>query len=295
MRSATAHVNGIELYLRAVGDPAAPLIVFLHGFPEFSGAWDAVLPSFQDRFFAVAPDQRGYARSSKPQGLEAYRISQLVRDVLALAEQLAPGRPFSIVGHDWGGAVGYATAIAAPRRVAKLVVINGVHPGPFQRALIEAEAQRAASAYIHGLRQPGAEAGLAANGYAKLLDLLGRFGAAAWLTPAKAAAYREAWAAPGALTGMLNWYRATPLVVPKVGEIVDPRALARLDAATLRVRMPHLLIWGMDDRALLPIARAGLADYCESLVIREIADADHWLVHQRSDEVRRLIGDFLRP
>ncbi len=294
MRKVTARVNGLDLYLRATGDPAAPLILFLHGFPEYSGAWDAVLPAFQARFCAVAPDQRGYARSAKPQGLEAYRIKHLVRDVLALADQLSPDRPFNIVGHDWGASVGYATAIAAPRRVARLVVINGVHPGPFQRALLEDQAQRAASAYIHALRQPEAEARLSANGYQKLLGMLRRFGPQPWLTPARQAAYLKAWAAPGALTGMLNWYRATPLLVPKVGEEIDPSAVPKLEPASLRVRMPHLVIWGMDDKALLPVSRAALADYCDNLAVREIAGADHWLVHQRTAEVTGLIEAFLR-
>jgi len=112
----------------------------------------------------MAPDQWGYARSAKPLGVEAYHIKQLVRAVLALADQLSPGRPFSIVGHDWGAPVGYAAAIAAPRRVAKLVVINGVHSGAFQRAQLHDQGQRAASAYVHDPRQPEAEACLAANG-----------------------------------------------------------------------------------------------------------------------------------
>ena len=138
------------------------------------------------------------------------------------------------------------------------MVINGVHPGPFQRALIEDEAQRQASAYIHYLRDPKAEARLSANNFEKLLGMLSRFGPQPWLTPEKRAGYLEAWSPPGALTGMLNWYRATPLVVPKPGETVDPASVPKLDPAQLRVRMPHLVIWGMDDRALLPVTRATL-------------------------------------
>src|SRR4029453_14196180 len=104
MRHTMEHVNGIDLHLRSMGDPAAPLLLFLHGFPEYSGAWDEVLPAFAGSFHAVAPDQRGYAQSSKPVGLAAYRITQLLRDVLALADRLSPDRPFSIVAHDWGAA-----------------------------------------------------------------------------------------------------------------------------------------------------------------------------------------------
>lgn len=294
MRHTTVHVNGIDLHLRAMGDARAPLVLFLHGFPEYSGAWDEVLPAFADAFHAVAPDQRGYALSSKPEGIEAYRIKHLVRDILALGEHLSPGRPFVLVTHDWGASVGYATAIAAPGRIAKLVVINGVHPGPFQRALVEDEAQRQASTYMHYLRDPKAEAGLSANNFEKLLGMLSRFGPQPWLTPEKRAGYLEAWSQPGALTGMLNWYRATPLVVPKPGETVDPATLPKLDPAQLGVRMPHLVIWGMDDRALLPTARATLADYCDNLTLAEVPGADHWVVHQKTSEVighiRRFIG-----
>src|SRR5262245_60096418 len=286
MQTRALRVNDIDLFVRSLGAPGAPLVLCLHGFPEYSGAWDEVLPAFASRFHAVAPDQRGYARSAKPEGVEAYRVKNLVRDVLALGDQLSPNAPFAIVGHDWGASVAYAVAIAAPRRISRLAVINGVHPGPFQRALVEDQAQRQASTYIHYLRDPRAEERLTANGYEKLLGMLTRFGGPQpWLTAARRAGYIEAWSAPGALTGMLNWYRATPLVVPRPGEAVDPASLPRLDPAQLRVRMPHLVIWGMGDPALLPSSRATLADYCDDLTVREIAGADHWVVHQKTDEV----------
>ena len=293
MQQQALHVNGIDLFVRSVGDPAAPLALLLHGFPEFSGAWDEVLPAFAPDFHAVAPDQRGYARSSKPEGVDAYRVKSLVRDVLALGDRLSPDRPFAIVGHDWGASVAYAVAIAAPNRIARLAVINGVHPGPFQRALVEDEAQRKASSYMHDLRDPRAEERLSANGFEKLLALLERFGPRPWLTPARRAAYLEAWSARGALTGMLNWYRASPLLVPHPGAAVDPAKVMKLDAAQLRIRMPHLVIWGMDDPALLPVSRATLADYCDDLAVREIAGADHWVVHQRTDEVIGHLKAFL--
>lgn len=293
MQHQTIRANGIELHTRAMGEPQAPLILFLHGFPEYSGAWDAVLPAFAQSFHAVAPDQRGYFRSSKPEGLEAYRIKQLVRDILALGDYLSPNRSYALVAHDWGAAVGYATAIAAPNRISKLAVINGVHPGPFQRALIEDEAQRKASAYMHYLRDPKAEERLSANNFEKLLGMLSRFGPQPWLTPAKRAGYLEAWSPPGALTGMLNWYRASPLLVPHPGEVVDAGKVMKLDPAQLRVRMPHLVIWGMNDQALLPVSRATLGEYCDDLTVREIGDADHWVVHQKTGEVIGLLRDFL--
>lgn len=293
MQTETLRVNGIDLFVRSAGDPAAPLVLFLHGFPEYSGAWDEVLPAVAPQFHAVAPDQRGYARSSKPEGVDAYRIKHLVRDVLALGDHYSPGKPFAVVGHDWGASVAYAAAIMAPLRISRLAVINGVHPGPFQRALIEDEVQRRASSYIPYLRDPRAEERLSANGFEKLLSLVEHFGPQAWLTPARRAAYIEAWSAPGALTGMLNWYRASPLLVPEPGETVDRATVVKLDPAQLRICMPHLVIWGMDDRALPPSARATLADYCDNLTVREIVGADHWIVHQRTDEVVGHLRDFL--
>src|SRR5215510_10157529 len=107
MRQQTMQVNGIDMFLRAAGDPNAPLVLFLHGFPEYSGAWDEVLPAFAGSFHAVAPDQRGYARSSKPEGVESYTIKHLVRDILTLADHLAPGKAFALVAHDWGASVAY--------------------------------------------------------------------------------------------------------------------------------------------------------------------------------------------
>lgn len=293
IRSSNMAVNGIRLNIRAMGDPAAPLLLFLHGFPEHAGAWDEIMPAFADKWHVVAPDQRGYGTSEKPPALEDYRVKHLVRDVLALADALSPGRPIMLVAHDWGASVAYATAIAAPRRIARLVIINGVHPGPFQKALLEDEGQRAASLYMHQLRDPGAEAYFSADNFARLLGMFTRFGTQGWLTPERNAAYLQAWSQPSALTGMLNWYRATPLVVPKPGETADVATAPRLDPAQLRIRMPHLLLWGMRDQALLPVSRATLADYCDALTVREFADADHWIVHQQPDAVTSAIREFL--
>lgn len=293
IRSSTLAVNGIELNVRSAGDPAAPLLLFLHGFPEHAGAWDEIMSAFAGAWHTVAPNQRGYATSSKPPRLEDYRVKHLVRDVLALADELSPDRPMTLVAHDWGASVAYATAIAAPKRIARLVVANGVHPGPFQKALIEDERQRAASLYMHQLRDPGAEAYFSANNFERLLAMFTRFGTQAWLTPERKAAYIEAWSPPGALTGMLNWYRATPLVIPRPGEEVGLAEAPRLDPAQLRIRMPHLLLWGMRDQALLPVSRATLSDYCDDLRIFEYDDADHWIVHQKTDAVIAAIQTFL--
>ena len=147
---------------------------------------------------------------------------------------------------------------------------------------------------MHELRADDAEQKLSADGYGGLMRMVARFGDLAWMTADKRAAYLQAWSEPGVLTSMLNWYRASPLVVPKVGEAVDMAKVPRLDPAQLRVRMQHLLIWGIQDEALLPVTRGTLQDYCDHpVVVREVEGADHWVVHQRTDEVVAALKDFL--
>ena len=137
-----------------MGDPEAPLLLFLHGFPEYAGAWDEVLPAFAGslpcggaRPARLCALLQAGGRRGLPHQAPGARHAGARRSALA-------GPAVHLVAHDWGASVAYATAIAAPSRVARLAVINGVHPGPFQRALIEDEAQRAASTYIHDLRDP---------------------------------------------------------------------------------------------------------------------------------------------
>ena len=126
-----------RLHYALAGDPAGPLILCLHGFPEYWAAWSAVMAELAEDFFVVAPDQRGFNLSFKPQGEEAYRARLLVADLAALADHLSPDRPFVLAGHDWGASVAYAYAFAHPHRLTHLVIANGTHPVCFQRAIIE--------------------------------------------------------------------------------------------------------------------------------------------------------------
>lgn len=278
--------NGQTFFTRLVGDPTAPFVLLLHGFPEFGGAWDEMLPRLADRYYVAAPDQRGYGLSSKPVGVAHYRVQHLAADMLALAEVLAPGRPIHLVGHDWGASVAYMMAFLAPARIAKLAVLNGVHPVPFQRALIEDREQRAASQYIRFLRRDDAAELLLADGCKRVLQFLtAGFGGGRWFTADKKAKYVAAFERPGAMESMVAWYKATPLTVPAIDEVVTEDPVAKMPAGMMRVRMPHLLVWGVEDKALRPACRAGLADFADDLRVVEIADADHWIVHQQGERV----------
>jgi epoxide hydrolase 4 len=287
--------NGQSLFTRLVGDPAAPFVLFLHGFPEYGGAWESILPAFADRYFAAAPDQRGYNLSSKPVGIEHYKAQHLAADMFALADALAPGKPIHLVGHDWGASIAYMMAFLQPQRIAKLAILNGVHPVPFQRALINDPEQRAASQYIRFLRRDDAAALLGADGCQRTLQFLtAGFGGGRWLTDALRETYLKAWQQPGALEGMVSWYKATPMLVPAIGEDVAIDPIARMPVAMMRIRMPHLLLWGGEDKALRPSCTDGLEAFCDNSFKRvDIAGADHWIVHQHPDRVVTELRTFI--
>lgn len=291
IRSETVTAGPLSFHCLTAGSRARPLLLFLHGFPEYSGASEEMLARLSDRFFCVAPDQRGYGRSSKPPAVQDYAAGKLAEDAAAILTHFAP-RARAVIGHDWGASVAYVLSFKHPELMERLVIMNGAHPIPFQRALAAGGPQSAASQYFHYLRNETAEARLSANGFAGLARLFAEGMNLDWLTGARRAAYQAAWEAPGGLSGMLNWYRATPFQVADPGAPLAESDLVAFDPERLRVRPPHLLIWGMKDRALLPEATAGLESHCDALTRAEIDDADHWLHHQKPDEVAALIAGF---
>lgn len=281
-------LNGEKFFARTWGDPSLPPLLMLHGFPEYSGAWAELAGELQDEFYCVAPDQRGYGQSYCPEGIEHYRTGVLAADMAALAEQL--DGPVTVMGHDWGASTAYGLAMFFPHLVSRLIIANGVHPIPFQIAMASGGAQSQASQYINALRREGSEDYLARDDFDKLLQLFSAKMDLSWLTGDKLADYKTKWGREGRLKAMINWYRASPLVVADPGVAVD---LPAMDTSRLHVKCPHLLIWGMDDTALLPISREGLDEFAADLTVHEIEGADHWLLHQKPDEVAQIIRTWV--
>jgi pimeloyl-ACP methyl ester carboxylesterase len=288
MRNRFITLNNQRFHLHEWGQTGAPRMLLLHGFPEYGGAWSELAQELADTYHLIAPDQRGYGQSYAPQEVGAYAAPALIGDMAALLETFEG--PTIVVGHDWGAAVAYGLAIARPDLVSQLVILNGVHPGPFQRALARGGDQAAASQYIHYLRRDGAEDRLARDDFAGLLGLFAEGMDMSWMTPERAALYKTEWARPGRLTGMINWYRATGLQVPRPGETLDIPDLAY---DKFHVAPRHLLIWGDGDRALLTEATEGLEAYCADLTRRSVPGADHWIAHQCPAEVAQILRDWL--
>jgi pimeloyl-ACP methyl ester carboxylesterase len=288
-----AAVNDIELHYAACGDPQAPLILFLHGFPEYWAGWKDVMAHLAATHFCVAPDQRGYNLSSKPDGVESYAARHLVEDLRQLSDILSPGRRFVLAGHDWGASAAYAFAMRHADRVERLVIANGVHPGPFQRALLNDREQIEASQYFHLLRSDKAERVMSENGFARLFNMLEGFSDGSFLDSETRAGYSQAWSRPGALTGMLNWYRASPMHVPEAGKPADPNKALAIDPARMKIIMPHLLIYGVEDRALRPAAFDGIETYATQTERHDVAGAGHWILHEKPKQVAETMAGWL--
>ncbi|MFK7942869.1 MAG: alpha/beta fold hydrolase [Paracoccaceae bacterium] len=284
-------LNGHQTRVMTSGQ-TGPVLLFLHGFPEWSGAWEEIFAALPE-MRCYAPDLRGYGISFRPAEVAAYATGKIARDVMDLIGVLDLDR-VHLIGHDWGASVAYAAAFKQDPRIASLTVLNGVHPIPFQKALARGGAQTAASQYIPRLLRSGSEDKLAADGFVGLTQLFAEEMDMSWLTGRKLEAYRAAWGSAAGLGAMINWYRASPLVVRAPGARVAKDELPNFPAPEMRVTIPHLLIWGMNDTLLLPEAREGLDTLCDDLTVREIKDADHWLHHQKPGEVADLIRAFVQ-
>jgi len=294
--------HGIELSCRSAGEKGRPALVFLHGFPEAAFVWDALLEHFakpeNGGYRCIAPNLRGFERSSAPTDVSAYRPKHLVKDIAALIA--SEGSPIEcLVAHDWGGAVAWNLVASQPQLTKKLAIINSPHPGTFLRELQHSPAQQASSAYMNFLIRPDAEKLLAKDDFRRLFeffmpfssvkginsDIKGPRVAPDWLSAEVKAQYRDVW--QRGLTGPLNFYRASPLRPgPEVADLVIPREL-------LDVNLRTLVLWGMGDIALPPALLDGLIDYVPRMELKKIEGATHWIIHEQPALVIQYLQDFL--
>ena len=292
--------HGITLSCRVAGEPGRPVLLFLHGFPEGAFVWDFHLDFFSrpehGGYRCIAPNLRGFEKSSAPGDANAYRPKHLVQDVAALIAIEARdtgGTLAALVAHDWGGAVAWNLANQLPQLAQKLVIINSPHPGTFLCELQNNPAQQAASAYMNFLVRPDAEVLLAQDDYRRLWEFLtlspSGVTAPTWLTEEVKALYREVW--QFGLRGGCNLYRASPL---RPASAQDPAASAvSIPREWLTVTLPTLVIWAMDDIALPPGLIDGLDIYVKQLTLQTVPNASHWIVHEQPQQVAELIAGFL--
>lgn len=263
------------------GPTDGPVLVLLHGFPEFWYGWKKQIePLAAAGFRVIAPDQRGYNLSGKPSGVASYALSELVSDVIAIADQLGQQR-VSLAGHDWGAAVAWSAALLHPQRVAKLAVLNVPHPSVMRRFLMTQPRQMLRSWYMFFFQLPWLpEALFSAFDFHMGARSLARSSRPGTFSAEDLAQYRAAWSQPGALTAMINWYRALF------------RSRAKFSDRTVRV--PTRILWGERDAFLVPeMARESLR-YCTDAELFTFADASHWLQHEEPARVSELLIEFFR-
>lgn len=280
-RERFVETNGVRLHVVEAGPQDGPPVVLLHGFPEFWYGWRAQLPALAGAGLRViVPDQRGYNTSSKPRGIAAYAIERLAGDVVGLLDE-AEERRACIVGHDWGALVAWWLALAHPDRVERLAVLNVPHPAVMRRQLASNPRQLLRSWYVLMFQLPWLPEALLRRGNFAMLARALRGGRRGTCSDADLARYRQAWAQPGALGAMLDWYRAAPRIAAR-------------PLPSVRVRVPTLLLWGARDRFLGRELAAPSAALCDDGALHFYERASHWLQHDEAASVNERLTAFAR-
>ena len=272
--------NGIDFYVDTAGPADGPLLLLLHGFPEIAYGWrHQILALAALGYRVVAPDQRGYGLTSKPEGVAAYRLDVLANDVIALADALG-AKTFSLIGHDWGGIVAWRVASDFGERVERLAILNAPNLDVMTKHLWSHPGQLLKSGYVAFFQLPFApEMALGAANHTVLAGALKSSSRPGTFSDEEIEVYRSAWSQPGAMTAMLGWYRALPAL---------PRREAR------RIAVPTQIVWGDQDTALDASLAEDCATLCDDVRVDHIADATHWVHHERPDEVNRVLATFLK-
>ncbi len=291
--------TGIEMDVWMAGDPQNPPLIFLHGFPESHRTWRHQLAVLSDQYYCIAPDQRGYRGSSKPQEVSAYTADKLTADIFALADALDV-QDFTIIGHDWGGAIAWSVALSgqagAPNpawagRVPRAVIANAPHPYLFQKLLINNMEQRASSQYIRAFRDPANEDLIREQGLTGLLLKAINWDKSVAMETEERNALLVDWQDRDAAFGMINWYRASAVVVPAMDEIVEMPAFAAGDFPKLMI--PTLVIWAMDDLALPACNIDGIEELVPHAKIVPVHGCGHFVPWEAPDAVNTAIRNFL--
>jgi pimeloyl-ACP methyl ester carboxylesterase len=283
--------TGITMNVALAGREDAPPVILVHGFPESHRTWREIAVRLGDRFRLVMPDLRGFGDSDRPQDIAAYATDTLIADIFALADVLDIDR-FALVGHDWGGAIAWAAALRGNPRIERLAIVNSPHPLIFQKSLIENEAQRAASQYMRAFRNPGMEAGIEAMGFDTFFDKsFSKHVDLTLISPEERKIYIEQWSRPGALTAMLNWYRSSQVVVPEIGE--DAAMPAWVERGLPRLKIPVRVIWGLEDKALLPIQLERIGEVGNDVEVFPLKGVGHFAPWEAPDQVAGALAPFL--
>lgn len=284
--------SGIELDVLDTGPRDAPALIFLHGFPESHRTWRHQIAHLSSRFRCIAPDQRGYRGSSKPEGVENYTPDKLIGDIFQLADALGV-QQFTILGHDWGGAIAWGAALLGQgTRVTRAVIANAPHPVIFPRLLWTDRQQREASQYMRAFRDAANDALVREHGLGALLAQALKWERAPTMEEDERAALFKDWSNPDAAIAMLNWYRASAMAVPPMDAPFE-LPTGYQDAPVPPLAIPTLVIWAMDDMALPPCNLEGMDRLVTNLTLEKVHDCGHFVPWEAPEAVNAALDRFL--
>lgn len=284
-------------YVEAQAEAPIGCLVFLHGFPEYWETWQAQLDYFSKRYRVIAPDLPGYNLSDKPQSAEFFQVTNLIQFMAKFVKSVAPDDKVYLVAHDWGGAIAWPLAAFHPQLFEKLIILNAAHPSIFTREMLHNPLQRQKSEYIHELIAEDAVKHLSANNFDYLRNKTLAGMRPGTLSEQQKLAYHQAWSQPGAVNGMLQYYRAMPQLGPsekgKSAASGPVTSTTQMKIPNIRINVPTLILWGEQDQAFVVENTLGIGEYVADCRIKRFPKASHWLQHELPDEVNYEIANFI--
>jgi pimeloyl-ACP methyl ester carboxylesterase len=303
MRHHTIDIENVNVHYVEAGEDNVSqspqqTIIFLHGFPEFWGTWHAQLDYFAKNYRVIAPDLPGYNLSDKPQENTFFEVPNLIQFIAKFIQGVAPQQKIILVAHDWGGVIAWPLTAFFPQLIDRLVILNAAHPSTFTREMIHNAEQRQKSEYIHDLIAPNGVESLSNNNFEYLTNKIFVGMREGTLSDTQRKAYENVWAQPGAVNGMLQYYRAMPQLAPseKIADTGSGPVVAatQMKIPNIRITCPTLILWGEQDQAFVKETVDGVEEYVPDVRIKRFPDASHWLQHELPNEVNAEIEYFLK-
>lgn len=300
-------INDVNIHYVAAGPVkktsfTGSTLVFLHGFPEYWQTWQSQLDHFSQDYHVIAPDLPGYNLSEKPQDISFYEISNLINFIAQFIKTVSPSEKVYLVAHDWGGAIAWPLAAFHPQYIEKLIILNAAHPSTFTREMINNPLQRSKSEYIHDLISKDAEKLLSKDNYQYLSEKMMVSSSSTVFNQQTKTKYKQVWQQPGAINGMLQYYRAMPQLAstrqddnkrPHLATDGPVKSTSEMKVPNIRINVPTLILWGENDQAFVNENLNGLEGYVPNCTIERFATASHWLMHEKPFEINNAITRFI--
>ena len=300
-------INDVNIHYVAAGPTyskalTGPTFIFLHGFPEYWQTWHNQLVYFSKEHHVIAPDLPGYNLSDKPQDVSFYQLSNLIEFMAKFISTVSPTEKVHLIAHDWGGAIAWPLAAFHPQLIEKLVIINAAHPSTFTREMITNPVQRDKSAYIHDLISDDAETLLSKDNYQYLSEKMMVSSDPNVFCANIKERYRHVWKQPGAINGMLQYYRAMPQLAAVTSDdkhhnLVSTGPLkntAKMKIPNIRINVPTLILWGEQDQAFVKENLNGVDAFVPDCTVERFENASHWVIHEKPTEINKAITRFIK-